>query len=160
MYDSKLLGGPGLDRPTLVWRVEVTGGAARAVNELVLIDAKLGSVALQFNQNAEALNRRICDANNSTAQVPCTAPVRIEGGPVSGVADVNLAYQYLGDTYNFFKNRFGRDSFDDAGAAILATVRACDPGSGACPIGTGSGMGSKWSSVRDTRTPTTSSGTS
>ena len=137
VYDSKLLGGPGLGRPTLVWRVEVTGGAARAVNELVLIDASLGSVALQFSQNAEALNRRICDANNSTAQVPCTTAVRSEGGPVSGVADVNLAYQYLGSTYNFFKNRLGRDSFDGAGAAIVATVRACDPGFGACPMRNG-----------------------
>src|SRR5688572_124219 len=75
VYDSRLLGGPGLGRPTLVWRVEVTGGTAGAINELVLIDARLGSVALQFSQNAEALDRRICDANNSTAQVPCTSPV-------------------------------------------------------------------------------------
>ena len=137
VYDSRLMGGPGLGRPTLVWRVEVSGGTAGSVNELVLVDARLGSVALQFSQNAEALNRRICDANNSTAQVPCTTPVRTEGGPASPVADVNLAYRYLGNTYNFFNTRFGRDSFDGAGSAIVATVRACDPDFGACPMRNG-----------------------
>ena len=87
--------------------------------------------------SAEALNRRICDANNSTAQVPCTTPVRTEGGPASPVADVNLAYRYLGNTYNFFNTRFGRDIFDGAGSAIVATVRACDPDFGACPMRNG-----------------------
>ena len=137
VYDSRLMGGPGLGRPTPVWRVDVSGGPAHTVNELVLVDARLGSVALHFSQNEEALNRRICDANNSTAQVPCTTPVRIERGPVSAVADVNLAYQYLGATYNFYKGRFGRDSFDGAGGAIVATVRACDPDFGACPMRNG-----------------------
>jgi len=126
IYDSRLLGGPGLDRPALVWRIEVRSSAGEPIRELVLVDARLGSVALQFNQIAHAKNRQICDANNSTAQYPCTAPVRAEGAPPHAVPDVNQAYDFSGDTYDFFFNRFGRDSLDDAGMNLLSTVRWCE----------------------------------
>ena len=159
IYDARLLGGPGLDRPTLVWRVQVTGGDLGSIDELVLIDARRGVVALNFNQIAEARNRRVCDANNTTAQVPCNAPVRVEGGAASPVADVDLAYDYAGDTYDFFKNRFGRDSLDGTGMPMNSTVRYCG-GVGAARSPTRSGTASRWSTARASRRPTTSSGTS
>ena len=127
IYDSRLLGGPGLDLPTLVWRMEVTAGEREPIRELVLVDARRGNVTLDFNQIAEARNRRICDAANTAAQYPCTSPVRVEGGPPSSIVDVNRAYDFSGHTYNFFFNRFGRDSLDGAGMALLSTTRYCDP---------------------------------
>jgi Zn-dependent metalloprotease len=132
IYDSRLLGGPGLNRPTLVWRMDVTAGELEPIRELVLVDARVGSVALNFNQIAEAKNRRICDANSTANQVPCTSPVRVEGGPPTGVVDVNKAYDFSGDTYDFYFNRFGRDSLDGAGLALLSTVRFC-PSPSSCP---------------------------
>ena len=54
------------------------------------------------------------------------AVVRREGGAVSTVVDVNKAYDYLGETYEFYHSRFGRDSIDGAGMPMRATVRACD----------------------------------
>ena len=93
------------------------GRRSEPINEFVVVDAANGVVALHFDQIETALNRRICDANEMAAQVPCTAPVRTEGGPRSRTTndDVNPAYDFSGDTYNFYFNSFGRDSLDDAG---------------------------------------------
>jgi Zn-dependent metalloprotease len=126
IYDSVLMGGPGLAVPTLVWRTEVRDGGA--IDQLVLVDARLGSVALQFNQFETARNRRVCDAQNADTQVPCTSPVRTEGQAPVGNADVDGAYDYAGATYDFFKNTLGRDSLDGAGMTLNSTVRYCPTG--------------------------------
>lgn len=127
IYDSVLLGGTGLERPTLVWRTEVTGHGRRPVDELVLLDAQVGTVALHFSQIKEALQRRICDAGNTASQVPCAAPVRAEGSGRSSIRDVNDAYELTGATYDFYRSRFGRDSIDAGGMPVVATTRYCDP---------------------------------
>jgi bacillolysin len=132
IYDARLLGGPGLDRPTLVWRMDVTAGELEPIRELVLVDARLGNVALNFNQIAEAKNRRVCDAASTASQVPCTSPVRVEGGPPSAIVDVNKAYDFSGQTYDFYLTRFARDSLNGAGMALLSTVRYC-PSPSNCP---------------------------
>ncbi|MGH2657149.1 MAG: M4 family metallopeptidase, partial [Actinomycetota bacterium] len=132
IYDSRILGGPGLDIPTLVWRMDVRGEGP--IDELVLVDARLGNVALRIDQIHEARDRRICDANSTNAQYPCTSPVRTEGGPASGIQDVDDAYDFSGDTYDFFFNNFGRDSLDDAGMILFSTVRFCpSPSPMDCP---------------------------
>lgn len=114
IYDSRILGGPGLDVPTLVWRTEVTSLGSHPIDELVLVDARLGFVVLRFSQIEEVLDRVICDAANTNTKVPCVAPyARVEGGPPSAVTDVNDAYDFSGDTYDLF-SLLGRDSLDDA----------------------------------------------
>ena len=128
IYDSRLMGGPGLDRPTLVWRINVTGRARMPVNELVLVDAQLGVVALHFSQIETAKVRRVCDAQNTDAQVPCTNPARSEGGPASKVKDVNDAYDLTGAVHDFLQRRFGRDSIDGAGETLTSTARWCPQG--------------------------------
>jgi Zn-dependent metalloprotease len=135
IYDSRILGGPGLERPRLVWRTEVTGGTGGdPIDELVLVDAHLGTVALNFSQVRGAVDRRVCDANNTSSEFPCVSPLRAEGGPATGIADVDAAYDYMGDTYDFYFDRFGRDGIDGAGLPMRATVRFCfDPGD--CPMG-------------------------
>lgn len=134
IYDSRILGGPGLAKPTLVWRMDVTGeGGPEPIDELVLVDAQLGMVALHFNQLEKALYRQVCDANNADAQVPCTTPVRSEGeGTVVTPPDVNDAYDHSGETYSFFFDHFGRDSIDGSGMPLKSTTRYCNP-SYACP---------------------------
>ncbi|MGH2751446.1 MAG: Ig-like domain-containing protein [Actinomycetota bacterium] len=131
IYDSRILGGPGRGVPTLVWRTEVTGEATRPIDELVLVDAGLGSVALHFSQIAWAKNRVICDANSTATQLPCVTPVRSEGDPPSAIQDVNDAYDFAGDTYDFYAG-LGRDSIDDAGMPLVSTVRYC-PNPASCP---------------------------
>ena len=50
IYDERILGGRGLERPALVWRTEVTSTVDPLLRELVLVDAQLGNVALAFSQ--------------------------------------------------------------------------------------------------------------
>jgi bacillolysin len=134
IYDSRLLGGPGLDRPALVWRMDVEGeGPTGPIDELVLVDARLGNVVVHFDQIAHARDRRVCDANSTSGHVPCVSPVRTEGGSLSAVQDVNDAYDFSGDTYDFFFENLGRDSLDDSGMILFSTVRFC-PSPAECPF--------------------------
>lgn len=58
--------------------------------------------------------------------------MRSEGGPATGDTDATLAYEYAGDTYDFYWTYFGRDSYDNAGAQLTATVHYC-PSASFCP---------------------------
>ncbi|MCB0208361.1 MAG: M4 family metallopeptidase [Anaerolineae bacterium] len=126
IYNPALLGGPGRRVDRLVWRLEVTPQELLPIRELVLVDANVGVVVLHINQIDMAKNRVIYDnQNNPTFDLPGNGPVRTEGGPDSGVVDVNLAYDYAGDTYDFFFDEHGRDSLDDAGLQLISTTRYC-----------------------------------
>ena len=134
LYDPVLLGGPGRPGTRLVWRTEVTSGDEAMMRELVLVDARLGGIALNVDLIDHARTRTVCDrANVVSASETCVAPyTRSEGGPATGVADVDRAYDYSGDVYNFYANNFGRDSLDGAGMPLISTVRYCESGS-SCP---------------------------
>ena len=137
IYDHRLLGGPGIDLPALVWKVDVTGEDPEHIAELVLIDAEHGGVALNFSHLAHAKARRVCNRNNvmdpDPDSTPCAAPyARIEGQAATGIADVDEEYDYAGLTYDFFSSRFGRDSLDGAGLPLVATVMYCGNGA-SCP---------------------------
>lgn len=128
IFDSRLLGGPGLGVPALVYRTEVVSESRADIRQLVLVEAERGGVALSFNQVAEALNRLHCNANNTASDVPCVAPYdRTETSGPSADSDVNDAFTYTGDTYDFFFDRFGRDSLDGAGMTLVSTTKYCDP---------------------------------
>ncbi|GGY95678.1 M4 family metallopeptidase [Pseudoduganella plicata] len=67
-----------------------------------------------------ALKRTVYDAKNGQ-----TLPgdvVRTEGAQPSGDATVDEAYDGLGATYDLFLKEFGRNSIDDAGMPLNATV--------------------------------------
>lgn len=120
VYDPSVLGAPG--NVCLAWKMEVRGVSA-LIREMVLIDAHTGGVALHYTLVQAAKNRMIYDADNTTAD-PGTLS-RKESDPPSAVTDVNLAYDYLGDTYDFYHTRHGRDSIDNMGMTLSATVRFC-----------------------------------
>lgn len=133
IYNPGLLGGPGSRIFTLVWRMDVTPVEPVTFRELVLVDAQLGEVTLNFDQVTGAKDRRVCDANNSASQVPCASPVRTEGWPASSVADVNQAYDFSGETHDFLSTRFCHDSIDGNGGQMTSTVRYCAGGFNPCP---------------------------
>jgi Zn-dependent metalloprotease len=138
IYDNRLLGGPGLGVPRLVWRMDVTGGDLGAVRELVLVDAQRGVVALNFNQVPDAKQRYVCNKNNvvgapDTCLTAADGYVRTEGQPATGNTDVDRAYDYAGQTYDYFWSRFGRNSLDNKGLALRSTVKYC-PDSSNCPF--------------------------
>jgi bacillolysin len=114
-------------QPTrLAWFVEATGPALR---RFVWVDALRGSVLLDFSQLPHALSRRIHTANSGST-LPGTL-IRNEGGPATGDADADAAYDFAGDTYNYYFTQHGRDSYNGAGAVLVSTVHFCDPGE--CP---------------------------
>lgn len=142
IHNPALLGGPGPRFNALVWRAEVTAAdSAEPIRELVLVDARSGSVALHFNQIAHAKNRLICNSNNvvdpdGNPNTNCDAPgeiVRAEGQAATGVSDVDLAYDFSGITYDFLASRFGRDSLDNRGMPMISLVKYC-PDSANCPF--------------------------
>jgi bacillolysin len=133
LYNPVILG-MNSNKTFLVWKTEVSSTELLPVNYLVLIDADSGITALSFNQIDTARDRDVYDNNNDFNQgLPGLGPVREEGDPATGIIDIDNAYDYAGDTYNFYLDNHGRDSLDDAGMTIISTVRYC-PDSFNCPF--------------------------
>jgi len=110
VYDARLLV-PSSRPASLVWRIDVEGIGRHEIRELVLIDAQFGGVALHFNQVDTALDRIIYDNDNDPALgLPGLAPVRAEGEAATGIPEADFAYDYSGDTYDFYLAEHGRDS--------------------------------------------------
>lgn len=131
VYSPRLMGGPGPQFSSLVWRLEVTSPDMLQLREFVLIDAHLGAVTLNFNQVHAAKDRETYDAGN-TSTLPGTLR-RSEGQGPYGDPDVDNAHDFAGDTYDFFFDEHGRDSLDNAGMTLISTTDYCDPSS-SCPL--------------------------
>lgn len=69
-------------------------------------------------------HRTIFDAQKTT-NLPGTQ-VRDEGDPDSADPAVNEAYQYTGDTYDFYQQVFNRNSVDDHGLTLTSSVHYGD----------------------------------
>jgi uncharacterized repeat protein (TIGR01451 family) len=125
VYDARLFGKHG--RSVLVWSVDVSSLRHPDIHKRVLIDADQSTVAKVFELVHNALNRRICDnANTRSASSPCSSSVLTEGGTYSGtVAEVNSAYTFNGQVYNFYNSRWGRDSLNGSGLTVNNTVQFC-----------------------------------
>jgi len=85
--------------------------------------ARLQRVALKARGLSAASggkNRTIYTANHKQ-KLPGT-PVRAEGDPDTGDVAVDEAYKYMGNTYDFYQEVFGRDSVDDEGLPLNGTV--------------------------------------
>jgi bacillolysin len=118
-----------------VWQFEVTNRSD--IRETVLVGTDRGEVALHFNDAPEIVNRRICDnagartISSDTAVPVCTSPARIEGGAVSSEADVNEAYENLGEAAQAYLDLDDLDLTSIIGGdvsgqtSLLATVRWC-----------------------------------
>ncbi len=133
IFDRGHLGGPRFP-PRLAWFVE-----ARRIDlrEYLWVDARTGAVLLRFSQLTTAKNREIHDADDPGDGVfndLIGTIVRTEGGGVTGDSDADTAYDYAGDTYDYYSTEHGRDSFDDAGGKLISTVHFC-PDAAHCPYG-------------------------
>ncbi|MCC7181745.1 MAG: M4 family metallopeptidase [Acidobacteria bacterium] len=106
----------------LAWFVEATGEGLR---EYIWVDARTGGVLLNFSQLADAKSRTVYDVAMGTT-LPGTL-VRSEGGPATGIVDADQAYDLAGATYDYFFSTHGRDSYDDAGAGLMSSVRYRHP---------------------------------
>ncbi len=112
----------------LAWFFEARG---RNLRQFIWIDAATGELVLQFNALADARQRMVYDGGNDY-ELPGVL-VRVEGGPPTGDDDADRAYDYAGDTYDYFLSEHGRDSYDDAGATLRSTVHHCPDPLTSCP---------------------------
>lgn len=103
----------------LAWMVRIFDQTEPSRN-LYVIDAHSGKVLTSYNELPNDLDREVYDAKHNFT-IPGDL-VRSEGQGPTGDSDADEAYDYLGDTYDYFYDSFGRDSFDNAGATLVATV--------------------------------------
>ncbi|MDQ2641480.1 MAG: M4 family metallopeptidase [Pseudomonadota bacterium] len=129
---------PGLIGPDtgadsrLVWRVEVSTRAPSSLRELVLVNANDGGIALHFNQIESVLQQSTYTANGGSllpGTLLCndTQPLCTGGTNL----DADLAHRHSRDTYNFYFENHGRDSFDGLGARLNSVVDFFE--NGGCP---------------------------
>ena len=116
----------------LVWALAVVTATDTVAPsaDMVFVEAQSGAVVFTYPLLHDSKYREIYDALNSTTS-PGTL-VRQEGDGPSNIRDADLAYTYLGDTYDFYKQVHDRDGIDNKGITMGATVRYCEPGQG-CP---------------------------
>lgn len=102
----------------LVWLARVSYTDARGSEQLddILADAITGNLVQRSPRIRHALDRRVSDYFSNTVLIS-------EGGSTSDLAAAN-AYQFSGDTYNFFWNSYARDSYTGRGTRMQVYVHA------------------------------------
>ncbi len=110
---------------------------AQGVREAQFIDAHQGVALDRWRLSPTIRNREVYNANHSYGNIVLA---RGEGSEPTLDPDVNNAYDYSGDTYDYFWRAFGRDGQDDRGLTVRSTVNIA----GGCPnafwAGAGAGM--------------------
>jgi bacillolysin len=143
-YDPALLHVPTAERttPGPVWQVHVRSVRGAAVEQVVLVNAATGGVALTYGEVEALRNQVVCDgANKPNPDWACTHGfARSLGDPASGVADVNKAWDNTFATYDFYQKNTGIDLADligstanGSGKLLRSTVRVC-PSTDFCPF--------------------------
>lgn len=96
------------------------------MREAFFVDAHSGEVLDRWSMIHTARQRQIYDGQTFGSLPGVLA--RSEGDPpVVSPEDVNRAYDYYQDVYDYFLNAFGRDSIDDNGLTLVATVNSNAP---------------------------------
>lgn len=126
VVDPGWYGDPAIG-PTLAFHV-VLSDLARQYMEAFFIDARSGMLLDRWTLIENALNRRIYTGNSGPA-LPGTL-LRSEGELPVVQPEANAAYDYAGDVHGYYWRAFGRDGFDNAGGAMIATI---DSTAAPCP---------------------------
>lgn len=113
----------------LAWSAEITyEGDDMPMRDILFADATGQSRFERHPQHHSTKLRFTFDAENVLLEdpelflkLPGTLK-RSEGeGPVADV-EVNNAHEFAGDTYDYYLEKFGRDSYDNAGAPLISSV--------------------------------------
>jgi Zn-dependent metalloprotease len=121
VYHPSVIGDSG--RTRLVWSCVVVSPVTMEVEQQVLIDAVTGATVLQYTLTETAKHRHIHDAYGVSESDYFGYMRRQEGQGPTQVKDADDAYDFLGDTYDFFLEHHNRDSIDGGGMDLNATVR-------------------------------------
>jgi bacillolysin len=111
----------------LTYRVKVVSAMQPELSKWVFVNAASGEVSFDTPAVYDARNRQTYNLATGTRYQRATL-VRTEGSAnvtsatSCTAADVNNAHNYAGDTYDFYFSRYGRDSYDNRGAALKSYV--------------------------------------
>jgi len=127
IYSPGLIGPANLS-PMLVWKTEVSSLSSEPINELVLVHAQRGHIALHFNQVHAVKNRRTFDGSAvlNPSQLPGTLLCNENDGDActgGSDPDADAAHIHAGDTYDFYSVFHGRDSINGKGMALTSSVK-------------------------------------
>jgi Zn-dependent metalloprotease len=86
----------------------------------IYADATTGDLVVKSPEYKRLKSRKVYSCNNGTS-LPGSL-LWSEGGTMTSDTTAQAAYNYAGNTYDFYKNVFGRDSFDGAGGALISSV--------------------------------------
>jgi bacillolysin len=118
--DLVILPEDGSARLTYLVQLETVTAEGNPSRPNIFIDAETGAVVQEFDNLQTVRNRKTYTAANRTT-IPGTL-LRSEGqAPVSD-AVANAAHDNAGFTYDFYFNKFGRDSYDGAGTTLTSSV--------------------------------------
>jgi Zn-dependent metalloprotease len=81
----------------------------------------IGTIQSIFPAGTNKLQRTVFDCKNEMS-TSNENPLRKEGEPPTNDDTVKEAYDYSGDTYNFYDRAYGRNSVDDNGMALNSYV--------------------------------------
>lgn len=103
------------------YETTVTGMRGKnPARDKVYVDQDSGEIVAVYPQIYFAENRKVYSANNGTT-TPGTLK-RSEGQAATADVDVNAAYDGTGSTWEGYKSFWNRDSYDNAGAALISSV--------------------------------------
>ena len=93
----------------------------------VFVDAQSAEVRFSYPAVTDGRNRNTYNMKHGTSYTSATLARTESQGAVTTApsctpTDVNNAHDYAGDTYNFYFNRYGRDSYNNAGGALNSYV--------------------------------------
>ena len=137
LLDRSLLDPRAMPDLRPVWRVPVRSAVRADLRDLVLVDARTGRVTLRLSEVA-TLDRVVCDDVRTHGYRCRGGYERVEGGPPTGVLDVDRAYDLTGATAAWFTDTLGVDltalignDLGD-GRKLRSTTNYCPPGD--CPL--------------------------
>ena len=102
----------------LAWQIEsifASGFAGR----FHFIDAHTGEQLYKFSQIRAMLSRKTYSAKTETS---LPGELVIENGQVTTDEVAKAAHENMEIVYNYYKNNFGRDSYDNRGSPLVSTV--------------------------------------
>jgi Zn-dependent metalloprotease len=120
IYDPALVGNSG--EVQLVWKTIVTAASGPRPREFVLVNAHSGAIPVRYSLLYDLKDRTIYDRNNVPGDLDGIL-VRSEGTSATGISDADLAYDCFGSVYDFYFDHHTRDSIDNGGMTLSATVR-------------------------------------